>query len=136
MLNDLLFRLRALFRADTVDGELAQELRFHLESQVLKYLDLGLSRDQAERRARMEFGGLAQVKEECRDARGINLVETLFRDLRYGLRTLRQSPGFTTVAAITAGAGHRRHHRDLFRRLRFLAAPPAVPRSGGPPGPQ
>ena len=70
MLSDLLHRLRAFFRHDTVERELDEEVSFHLEQQVDVYLRAGLSRDEAVRRARLEFGGLDQIKEAHRDARG------------------------------------------------------------------
>jgi len=99
--HGLLFRLRTLFRRHAAEGELDDELRFHLERQIAKYQILGMSEAEAERRARLEFGGLDQVKDECREARGINFVETLLQDLRYTTRTLLHSPAFTSCAVLT-----------------------------------
>jgi len=105
MFRDLWLRMRALFRRKSVETELDEELWFHLERQVEKYVKGGLSREEATRRARMEFGGVEQVKEEYRDARGVSPIETLTRDIRYGLRTLRGKPGFSVVAILTLALG-------------------------------
>lgn len=108
MLSDLLLRLRALFKRDTVDGEIDQELRFHLERQVESYERAGLSHADAVRRARLEFGGLEQIKEDYRDALGVRLIDDLRRDLRIAVRSLRATPVVTAVAilslALTIGA--------------------------------
>ena len=105
MLHDLLFRLRSLFRRYAVEGELDDELRFHLERQIAKYVKSGMSEAEAERRARLEFGGLAQVKDECREARGISFVETLVQDVGYTTRTLLHSPAFTACSVLTLALG-------------------------------
>ena len=72
MVTDLLYRLRALFRRDDMDAELDEELRAHLDHQAEKYVQSGMSPEEAKRRAAIEFGGLDQVKEECRDAWGLH----------------------------------------------------------------
>ena len=107
MVRDLLYRFRALFHRNVVEGELDEELRFHFDEQVEKYVTLGLSREEAVRRSRMEFGGLETVKEECRDARGVMFIDTALQDVRYAFRGFRRTLGFavTVVATIALGLG-------------------------------
>jgi len=105
LLHDLLFRLRTLLRRPATENELDDELRFHLERQIDKYVRSGMSETEAVRRARLEFGGLDQVKDECREARGVSFVETLVQDLHYTARTLLHSPAFTACAVLTLALG-------------------------------
>jgi predicted permease len=101
MLSDLRIRLRALVRGDTVEHELDDEMRFHVQHLRDKYVASGLSAADADRRARLEFGGVEQMKEECREARGVALVETTIQDIRYAIRTLRRAPAFSITAVLT-----------------------------------
>jgi hypothetical protein len=91
--SDLKYRLRAIFGREAMEHELSNELQFHYERQVGKNLSAGMSREEAVRQARLALGGVEQVKEECRDARGVSVLEATMQDLRFGLRQLRKNPG-------------------------------------------
>jgi predicted permease len=101
MLHDLLFRLRAIFRRQRVEQDLADELRFHVEHATDTYVAAGMTRADAARRALAEFGGVEQTKEQCRDARGVGFIDTVRQDIRYGVRSMRRSPLFSATAAGT-----------------------------------
>src|SRR6185369_6200695 len=105
MLSDLLFRLRSLLQKKSMERELDDELRFHFENQREKYMTSGLSSEEATRRAQLEFGGVDQIKEECRQARGVALVESMVQDIFYALRNWRRSPVFASVAILSLALG-------------------------------
>ena len=105
MWSDMIYRLRALVRRKAVETEMDEELRFHLERQVEKYAAAGMTRAEAVRRARIEFGGAEGVKEECREARGVMLFETILQDCRYALRVMRRYPAFAAMAVVLIGLG-------------------------------
>jgi putative ABC transport system permease protein len=96
---------RGLFFRDRLERDLDDELRFHLEKQVEENLRAGMSEAEAHRRARLDLGGLEQIKEEVRDVGSLRFVEETLRDLRHGLRALRLNSGFTAVAVATLALG-------------------------------
>ena len=103
----LMQRAGALFRRRRLEDDLDEELRSHLEMAVELNLRKGMSAEDARREALRSFGGVEQTKENYRDQRGLPMIETTLQDLRFGLRMLRRSPGFSVLAilCLTLGIG-------------------------------
>ena len=93
-------RLTAPFRRRRMDHDLDEELRSQLEMAVETNLRKGMSSEDARHEALRNFGGIEPAKELYRDQRGLPVMETTFQDLRFGLRMLRRSPGFSILAIL------------------------------------
>jgi predicted permease len=98
-------RLRSIFRRSQVERELEEELRFHLEARIQHEIAAGKTFHEARRVALRAMDGIEQRKEECRDMRHTDLIDNLKRDVRYAVRILLRSPGFTVAALLTLAVG-------------------------------
>jgi|HubBroStandDraft_1064217.scaffolds.fasta_scaffold107333_2 hypothetical protein len=105
LLSRLRSTLGATLRRARMEREMDSEIRLHIENHAERLMRAGVPWQEAQRRASLEFGGVAQVKDACRDARGADLIESLLRDLVHGLRMLRKNPGFAALAVATLALG-------------------------------
>jgi putative ABC transport system permease protein len=88
-----------------MEREMDDEMRFHVEAHATELMKRGVPKDQALRQARLEFGGVETAKSECRDAVGVSFLETLFQDLRHGIRAMLRTPLFALTAVIVLALG-------------------------------
>jgi predicted permease len=97
--------LQRLFARKRMEVDLDKELRFHFEAQVADKVRSGVPESEARRLTRLEFGGIEQIKEDCRESRGTLWLESIVQDLRYALRLLLRSPGFTIPCVLILAIG-------------------------------
>ena len=97
--------LRSLFARHSIESELDEELRFHLDQLVEEEIAAGVPTGEARRSALRKMGGVSQLQEECRGMRRLNLFDDFMKDLQYGGRSLRRSPGFAALAVLIMALG-------------------------------
>jgi hypothetical protein len=105
ILHLLRLRFRSLFRREPVERELDLEMRYHLEELTRQNVERGLAPEEARAAAFRQFGGFAQIQEDCRDQRRTRWLEDLAADLRYAFRAFVRSPGFTLTAVVSLALG-------------------------------
>lgn len=105
LFSDIRFRLRAIFRRGTVERELGDELRGHIDIETGRLIREGVPAAEAQRRAKLALGGIEQVKEATRDARGTAAFEALVQDVVHAIRGLRREPAFTAFIIVTLALG-------------------------------
>jgi predicted permease len=104
-MREIWSRLRLWAGRETMEREMDEEMRFHIEQATGKNIRAGMAPEEARRTALVAFGGMERFKEESREESRPRLLEELVQDLRYGLRTLGRNSGFTIVAVLTLGLG-------------------------------
>src|SRR5262245_64694886 len=104
-LADICLRLRALIFRKRAEDDLNNELDFHVQMMIRKNMAKGMSPEEAKRRAAIKFGPSVSIAEECREVRGVDLVEGFFNDLRYSFRQFWRAPGFVVVAILSLALG-------------------------------
>ena len=97
--------VRGVFRRSAVERDMAEELNFHVDARAADLAAAGASPEEARRRARVEFGAAESYKDECREARGLRLLDDLRATLRYAVRTLTRTPAFAAMAIISLALG-------------------------------
>ena len=95
----------AMLGRSRMERDMDEEMRFHIEAYAAELMQRGVPQQEALRQARLEFGGMETAKEECRDAVGVSFLETLFQDMRHGIRTMQRTPVFTVIAATVLALG-------------------------------
>ncbi len=98
----------SIFRRDKLYDDLSEEIRLHIEERAEHLMHEGMSQGEAEREARLAFGNRALLEERSREVWQWPTVESIWADVRFALRQLRRSPGFTISRHSDAGVGHRR----------------------------
>jgi putative ABC transport system permease protein len=95
----------ALIGRTRMEGEMDEEMRFHLEARAADLLRQGVPGHEAKRQAKLEFGGVETAKHQCRDAVGVSFIETVIQDARHGVRTMLRAPAFTVITVVVLAVG-------------------------------